>query len=208
MGDAVQDVHFSNCGNYVVIQSTGASVPEVVPIDWGELTSGSQPTLHGGQRGDAPDNTMIIISPNTGPVIRAPDASSEAIARGGTSVADNNHSTGLSVVHTSSEISIRRWQSEGEGTERETKQEVLQLTKLPAWKGLASSSVVLSMPRSKDDAVKVVLNKAAAQWEDMIGEVDANLPALVSRDPGTLTLSSSGRSFGMVNQATNWSRSL
>ena len=54
------------------------------------------------------------------------------------------------------------------------------------------------MPTSKDDSVKIVLNKTARQWEDMIGEVDVNLPALVSRDPKTLAhSSSSGRNLGM-----------
>lgn len=194
----MEDVHFSTCGNYIVIQTNKSSVPEVAPIDWEELTDVPQTTHHGDQHGETTDNRMITITPNTGPGIHAPGASSEAIFRGGTSVADNGHATGFSVVHTSSEISIRMWQSEGEGTKQETKQEVLQLTKLPAWNELATSSVAVSRPRSKEDAVKIVLNKTARQWEDMVGQVDTNLPALVARDPRTLTVSSSsGTSLGI-----------
>ncbi|KAF2739919.1 hypothetical protein EJ04DRAFT_572652 [Polyplosphaeria fusca] len=179
--EAVDNVHFSNCGQYLVIQTNQSSVPEVIPID-SDLLSAHQTTQQQATLSASPSSTALTINPKSGPVLHLPGSSSTTFTPE-TSITPTGEAVGLSIVHTGTEISIRKWSNDTSGSDKE---DVLKLTKLPAWQGLQTSSVAVKRPEDGDGKVKIVLNKSARQWEDMTTEVDMQLPALVSRDASSL----------------------
>lgn len=181
----VDEVHFSSCGKYVVITEQGNPSPEIIPIDV-TLLQPSTFSVIGNESADINTN-MIMITPTSGPIINAPNTTAPKIMSAShTTVQAGGYSTGLNIVQSHTGISVRRWQGDAEGSSAD----VLQLTKLPNWSELQTSSATIGMPHSKDDAVRVILNKTAKQWSDMSEPADTHLPALVSRDTRTLQYAS------------------
>ncbi|KAF2177985.1 hypothetical protein K469DRAFT_754797 [Zopfia rhizophila CBS 207.26] len=189
--ETVEDVHFSRDGKHLVVQTSNSKAPEVIPLDGYLIPETSRRENEGTTCGSIASSDAITITPVSGPVIHAPGNATSGVFKPDTSITDSGDATGLSVVHTGSQISIRRWSSEGEGSAQETKEEVLRLTRLPAWNSLASSSAAVSVPQPGEEKVRIVLNKSARQWEDMVQDVDVQLPALVSRDVRSLEVEGS-----------------
>lgn len=64
-----------------------------------------------------------------------------------------------------------------------------ELIKLPSWAGEGMANVSVRIPESRDEAIHIILNKAAKPWYGMSEPVDTHLPALVQRDPSSMDLS-------------------
>ncbi|KAL9100710.1 MAG: hypothetical protein Q9187_009334, partial [Circinaria calcarea] len=65
-------------------------------------------------------------------------------------------------------------------------QEVLSLAGLPNWPQIKDASLTVQMPMSRDEKVKLILNKAAKRWYDVLDPADEHLPAIVHRDQRSL----------------------
>jgi hypothetical protein len=191
----IGDIQFSKCGRYIVIEMDSTAMPEIRQIDPILLQAASDTVDRVGGSGD--EKAMITITPATGPVVNAPVINLPTVMRGGMSlITGDGKVASLNIVHTSNEISIRLWEW---GDEQSSKEDVIQLTKLPNWSQLSTGSVSIGMPGSDNDgSIRVVLNKAAKPWENMDDDMDTQLPALVSRDVRTLQYSvRGGRSLHM-----------
>ncbi|KAJ8115345.1 hypothetical protein OPT61_g2995 [Boeremia exigua] len=197
--ETIEDVHFSRDGDHLVIQISSSEAPEVVSID--PRLFSAEPSINGAENQDShPVSNTITADPSPGPSIQVSGAAGPAQFEPTTSVASNGSASGTNIVHTSSQITIRKWSGSGEGLERQTKAEVLRLTRLPAWDSSNPSSVAISAPQAGDDRVRVVLNKSARPWDDMVQDVDVHLPALVSKDMASLEIEDDG---GQLQQAGN-----
>jgi hypothetical protein len=108
------------------------------------------------------------------------------VTAGRTVVMSEEHSAGISLEHSGNNISIRMWQNREDYNRHETKSEVIQLSKLPARRNLANSS--LAVGRAGADSVNIVLNKTVRNWDDMTTAVDTQLPMIISRDVDSLAL--------------------
>lgn len=64
-----------------------------------------------------------------------------------------------------------------------------ELIKLPSWAGDGMANVSVRIPESRDEAINIILNKAAKPWYGMSEPADTYLPALVQRDPRSMDLS-------------------
>lgn len=161
-------------------------MPEIRLIDPILLQAASDTIDGAGRSGD--DKAMITIAPAAGD---APVTDLPTVMKGGMSlITPDGKAAGLNIVHTSNEINIRLWQW---GDQQSSREDVIQLTKLPNWGQLSTSSVSIGMPGSDNDgAIRVVLNKGAKPWDNMDDDMDTQLPALVSRDVSTLQYSVRG----------------
>ncbi|KAL2075301.1 hypothetical protein VTL71DRAFT_244 [Oculimacula yallundae] len=77
-------------------------------------------------------------------------------------------------------------------------QDSLEIAKLPSWAGKRMANVSVQMPKSRDEMVKIVLNKAAKPWYGMSDPVDNHLPAFVQRDLGSMNLGIEDRGTGQL----------
>jgi hypothetical protein len=202
--EIIEDVHFSRDGNHLIVHTSTSEAPEVIPIDSNIISTSTK--LHGSPH---TDSNTLATSRSSGPSIQVLAASGSAQFESTTSVVDSSRASGMNVVHASGQVTIRKWSSSGEGSERQTKAEVLRLTRLPAWDTLASSSVAIRAPQAGDKKIRAVLNKSARQWDDMVQDADAHLPALVSRDVASLEVQNSEGRFqrlgngGVMRQVEN-----
>ncbi|KAH6639891.1 hypothetical protein C7974DRAFT_374059 [Boeremia exigua] len=187
--DAIEDVHFSRDGNHLVIQTSTSTAPEVIPID--SIIPSTKQVVEQTEF-NKPSSTT---SQSSSPAVHVSSASRHTQLRPTTSVATNDRASGTSIVHASNQITIRQWSSSDDDSKRETKDEVLRLTRLPAWDTLGASSVDVRVPQAGDNKLRIVLNKSARQWDDMVQNVDVHLPALVSRDMASLEIRDSNGRF-------------
>lgn len=68
-----------------------------------------------------------------------------------------------------------------------TRSQDIELTKLPdSWANLDSSKITMQVPKTTEDVIQLILNKAAKPWYDLSEEVDVNLPAVIQRDKHTV----------------------
>ncbi|OAL43415.1 hypothetical protein IQ07DRAFT_685759 [Pyrenochaeta sp. DS3sAY3a] len=184
--ESIQDVHFSRDGDHIVIQTSTSEAPVVIPI-FISYPGIASTTLPGVQ---SSDQALTTTSPSS-PMIHLSKAPATNILNSSTSVTETGSASGLTLLHTGTQIAIRKWSQPGADSGASTQNaqnEVLQLTRLPAWGSMASSSAAISMPRRGDENIHIVLNKTARQWDDMVSDVDVNLPAIVARDMGTLKI--------------------
>lgn len=97
-------------------------------------------------------------------------------------------STTTAAVETSS-VSINMFPPTANLTKYEVmsrNQKVLSLVGLPNWPHIKDASLTVQMPMSRDEKVKLILNKAAKRWYDVSDPADEHLPAIVHRDQRSL----------------------
>ncbi|KAJ4355641.1 uncharacterized protein N0V89_003661 [Didymosphaeria variabile] len=198
LGETVEDVHFSRDGDHLVIQTSSSGAPRVIPVSvpyQGQTASSAR-----GQVEDlTAQNSALSKKPSSAPIINLPEHSSSGVFKSGTSIAEDGGASGLAMVHSGTQITIRKWSREDAASSQDAKEEVLQLTRLPGT--MSSGSAAVSVPRPGEDQVHVVINKNARQWDDMVQDVDVHLPALVSRDIGDLKIEDSSGSSKRLRDA-------
>jgi hypothetical protein len=84
---------------------------------------------------------------------------------------------GVSVVQSSANLDVHIWKKEGDAYFGAK----VELTKLPNWIGLDTSSTTVQLPRTVDQTIQIILGKAAQKWNGLSGPVDNHLPAIVQR---------------------------
>lgn len=197
VNETVLDAYFSRDGKHLVVHTSKSPAPEVIPIGrqdiFGHLLGDNEPiatlsdTSNITAMQSASRSTMIV------PTNRVPQ-----ILKSETDITGTNEASGTSIVYTGREVTIRKWSNQDSASAQGGKEEVLKLLRLPAWSGLSSSSVAIRAPRPDEEKLRVVMNKSARDWEDMVQEVDVNLPAIISRDMRNLTVESSDTSTGLI----------
>ncbi|KAH6714527.1 hypothetical protein BKA61DRAFT_673850 [Leptodontidium sp. MPI-SDFR-AT-0119] len=71
-----------------------------------------------------------------------------------------------------------------------------EISKLPSWAGSGMANINVQLPESRDEMVKIILNKAAKPWYGMSEPVDNHLPAFIQRDPRSAGLGIEDREMG------------
>jgi hypothetical protein len=191
VNETVQDVHFSRDGKHLVVHTSNSQAPVVIPLGRRNVSGhliGHQERVN--RSVDASSNGLTI-NPASGPVIHVPTDDTSQVFKPEMAITDTGKAAGTSVVYTGREVTIRKWLNQDTESAQGSREDVLKLTRLPAWNGLASSSVAIRAPQPGEEKLRVVLNKSARDWEDMVHEVDEHLPAIVSRDVRTLVVESS-----------------
>jgi hypothetical protein len=181
-----------------VIQTSGSDAPVVVPLGHKRVSARFSAD---NESAEASSENTLTFNTASRPGIQVPAIVTSGIFKPDTAVANTRTATSMNLVYTGREVTIRKWSYQNAGPDQEqSKEEVLRLTRLPAWRGLASSSVVVKAPRPGEEKLQVVLNKTTRDWDDMVHDVDVNLPAIVSRDVRTLAVQSrtiEGRAGGI-----------
>jgi hypothetical protein len=79
-------------------------------------------------------------------------------------------------------LSIYAWES---AAGKETNK-TIELTKLPDWPGMSSTSAAIQLPQNHGDAVKITLNISPQLWNNLSQPAQQHLPAIVERDPASI----------------------
>jgi hypothetical protein len=128
---------------------------------------------------------------------------SEEVVRGNcTEITLNGQIKGVSTVYSTDNVEINLWRAGTEGRCVET----YELTKLPNWAGIKTTTASVKLPRTKEEAVEIILNKAASRWSDFADSINERFPAIVRRNQMTLKKLSVGvskRSREVEDGSTN-----
>jgi hypothetical protein len=196
LGEMVEGVHFSQDGDYLVIQTNTSTAPRVVPIS----VPYSGPTGH--VEDLAIHSRALAKEPSSAHAIYFPENLSSGVFKSRTIVSETGKTSGLTLFQSGTEVAIRKWSNSDESSSQDAKDEVLQLTRLPGTMSAGSAAIIT--PLLGADKVHVVINKNAQQWDDMVQDVDVNLPALVSRDIGNLKIEDSSGSSKRLEDASRF----
>jgi hypothetical protein len=97
-----------------------------------------------------------------------------------TQVGQNGHSTSVITSQRDTNVSITLRTEEGASK----RQQSFELVKLPNWAGIAKVNAAIQLPKSKNDIIKIILNKAATRWNSALELPSGSerLPAVVEKD--------------------------
>lgn len=175
---------FTQCGR-MLIRKTGSQHPDVEDLP-AEVTESlrherSNDTSKVSQH--RPSRALTANS-NGAMSLYGMNAIPQGILKGSSSIIS---STGelitTTISHDRGRISLRQT-SDSWGN---TSSKELELTKLPNWKGISDVTATVKMPATKEDSIKIVLNKSAQPYYDMRqSEQDRHFPAIIGRDPRSL----------------------
>ena len=87
------------------------------------------------------------------------------------------------VSSTEASVSIHHLSTNSLGT---TVHESLLLVEMPMWPGVEDLDVDVALPRTKDDPVRIILNKAAQPWSDLSEPENKHFPAIMTRKQKSL----------------------
>ncbi|OCL09419.1 hypothetical protein AOQ84DRAFT_375857 [Glonium stellatum] len=170
-----QTISFSSCGGYIVIKESSSAPVVIQPIPKEflglalELESSSS-QLHKGLKGE--ELKHIVGNPNS-------EIASQDLFKGHCAeIGVNGSNRGVSVIQSSAKVDVRLWAEE----KSEYCEEAIELTRLPNWAGIQSSTATVQLPKSRDEMISIILNKSAKPYYDMSEQIDDQLPAVIRRD--------------------------
>ena len=67
----------------------------------------------------------------------------------------------------------------------------LELTIIPNWPGLDTSTATIWIPKTMDERIQIILNKSAKAWNELSDPIEGRLPAIIRKNPKILNPSKS-----------------
>lgn len=165
--DSAPAVRFSDCGSYITIQDSAAIYPSVIPVP--EAADQDPPHPH--------HFPMRIQSSSRSAKLKA-----QLCRRDSITTLLKNRGKDMAAIATGDTVSMSLRGSSPDGITAE-----IELTKLPNWAGIKNIRPVVQLPNSRDDKIKIVLNKTLTPWCGISLERNVeHLPAVIERDPRSL----------------------
>lgn len=166
--DSAPAVRFSDCGSYIIIQDSASINPSVIPV----LEAADQDPSH-------PHHFPMRTQSSS----RFPKLKAQLFRRDNIITLLKNHGKDMAVIATGDTVSMSLQGSSPDGT----RVAEIELTKLPNWAGIKNIRAVVQLPKSREDKIKIVLNKTLTPWCVISPHRDVeHLPAVIERDPRSL----------------------
>lgn len=99
----------------------------------------------------------------------------------------NGTSRGVSILRSSTALDIHLWEQNSD----EYTAKSLELTKIPNWPGLDTSTATIWIPKTMDERIQIILNKSAKTWNELSDPIEGRLPAIIRKSPKILNPSKS-----------------
>jgi hypothetical protein len=195
----IENISFSSCGKYVVLGLRGSRYPLILPIlqrmlepSLGEYTNSFKTSESAEDNVLSRQERSLFASSFLDFASRKLDERSPLVTKAAGSALM------ASVTHTTSSVNLRL-----SGTCQGISEDI-QLTRLPKWKDLSTSSAWVELPRTNEELVKIVLNKAARPWCSSSESGADCLPLVISRDQRGLkrALEGTSRHQRLLRQST------
>jgi hypothetical protein len=188
----VEYLNFSACGTQVIVKFCGRFLPEVHSIksdpvyQWALKQNKAQSREHGPLGTQKHHRSNFS---NGGELAVASHPKSLGLDR---IVANDSSSHGVVLSSSRSKREIQVIQR-SEGVE-----EAQPLVSLPNWEGIDDINISITTPSTRDERVKIILNKAAKPWYSLSDSPDVNLPAIVQKDTRALVPSRKRNAKGQL----------
>jgi len=115
-------------------------------------------------------------------------AGSEIVAKNDSAqMTANGTSRGVSILRSPTALDIHLWKQNSD----EYTAKSLELTKIPNWPGLDTSTATIWIPKTMDERIQIILNKSAKTWNELSDPVEGRLPAIIRKSPKILNPSKS-----------------
>lgn len=181
----VEILNFSACGTQIIVKLCGCVHPEVHSIESEPVYQWALQQSQGHKLSPQPSEKKN--AENGGQTINTRRQDDElavglrpTLLELGKIEADKSalHKVVFSKYRSQHEIQIM---NRSEGVE-----EVQSLVSLPDWLGIDNTHVSIHAPTTREERIKIVLNKAAQPWYNLSEDLDINLPAVVRKDTRAL----------------------
>jgi len=174
-------VSFSSCGEYLVTKQCPSSYAKIRPIPPHLLQSGTRVLRRCSKTPNPANEDALVKGPTFGSLGVLP-ASGELVRGEAISCGINGLAKGVRTIQSTENLELQLWQTGEAGESSKT----IELTRLPEWDNIGNVEVSIHMPRSRDEIVRIILNKAAKPWNDFSEAPDTHLPAVIARDQRSL----------------------
>ncbi|KAF2189292.1 hypothetical protein K469DRAFT_62625 [Zopfia rhizophila CBS 207.26] len=172
-------LEFSNCGRHIVITEHNSEVPIYKPIP--EDLHGSLPRRFSNEPGSIVDTPDLLAKGQPHEIQAIFDVDDQKMVSGSNAhVFKDGSSVGLTAQSNGDKVSVHLWRNRGAGLEFE--KETWEISQLPNWEDIQTTSASIKLPRKGDSSLTFILNKTVQPENNLTTPHSDHLPAIVRRD--------------------------